>query len=102
MAYRQIAAPQGMGCAGLGCPAGGTGCGCAGMGLFESGTDFTQWGLPEWGIVFVGVYMLFSTVFTTGRAVTKVRALPGERRKRRAKALRAEATELSRKKSGWF
>jgi hypothetical protein len=76
MAYRQIAAPQGMGCAGLGCPAGGAGCGCAGMGLFDSGTDFTEWGWPEWGIVIVGGYMVLSTLFTTRRAVGRVKAFP--------------------------
>jgi hypothetical protein len=91
------------------CSAGGTcarglaGCGCGGscdkkgLGLFESGMDFSGWGLPEWSIVALGGYMILSTVFTTGRAVRKVRAIPGERRKRRAKQLRAEAAELSRK-----
>jgi len=60
--------------------------------------DYSQWGLPEWGIVALGGYMVLSTLFTTSRAVKRVRALPGERRKKRAAALRKEASELTRKK----
>ena len=84
------------GCAGMG----GCGCGgaCGGLGLFESGADFTAWGWPEWGLVLVGGYMLLSTVFTTGRAVSRVRALPGERRKARAARLRREASELTKRR----
>lgn len=81
---------------GLGCAScGGT---CKGMGLFDSGMDFSQWGAVEWLIVAVGGYMVISTVFTTGRAVRKVRSLPGESRKRRAAALRAKANELTKKR----
>lgn len=82
MAYRLLQSPKtGMGgCAGLGCPAGGMACGCAGLGLFDSGTDFTQWGWPEWGIVIVGGYMLLSTLFTTRRAVGRIRDLPANMR----------------------
>ena len=77
---------------GLGCA-----CGCnKGMGLFESGMDYTQWGLVEWGIVVVGGYMVLSTIFTTKRVAGKIRALPGERRKSKAAKLRARAKELSR------
>jgi hypothetical protein len=80
----------------------GLGCACdwggKGLGLFDTGMDFSGWGPVEWGVVALGGYMVLSTVFTTGRAVSKVRALPGERRKKKAAALRARATELTRKK----
>jgi hypothetical protein len=90
MAYRPNPA-LGMGCADCGGK-------CKGLGLFDSGADFTQWGAGEWAIAIVGGYMLVSTVFTTGRAVKSVRAIPGERRKRRAARLRAQANELTKKK----
>jgi len=105
----------GLGCAGLGC-AGvpefasdcrqmerykGMGCGCrggCGLGLFDGGFDPATWGLPEWGVIAVGAYVLASTVFATGRAVRTVRAIPGERRKRKAAAYRAKALELTKKR----
>lgn len=70
---------RGLGCAscGGGCD---TGCQARGFGLFESGVDFTQWSWPEWGLVALGGYMLMSTVFTTRRAVSKARELPGRAR----------------------
>lgn len=83
---------------GMGCD-GGCGCKkCGGLGLFDSGTDYSGWGLPEWGIIGLGAYMLLSTALTTSRAVTRVRALPGERRKRRASEYRQKAKDLSRKR----
>jgi hypothetical protein len=84
--------------AGLGC-AGGCGCGgqCTGMGFFDSGLDPSGWGVMEWGAVVIGSYVILSTVFTTRRAVSRVRALPGERRKRRAAEYRRRAAELSRR-----
>lgn len=58
------------GCRGMGaCGCGGK---CGGLGLFDSGTDFTGWGLPEWGLVALGGYMIFSTLFTTRRAAARV------------------------------
>ena len=78
---------------GLGCASCGGGCG---MGLFDGGPS--AWGGLEWGMLAVGAYMVASTVFTTGRAVRRVRAIPGERRRRKAAALRARANELSKKK----
>jgi hypothetical protein len=71
------------------------------MGLFDSGMDFSQWSWQEWAIVVVGGYMVMSTVFTTSQGVSKVRRIPGERRKKRAAALRKEAAELS-KRRGFF
>ena len=88
---------------GLGCArrSGLSGCGCtAGLGIFDS-SDPSTWGWPEWGIVLFGGYMLLSTVFTTSRVVSKAKALPGERRKKRAKALRDEAKREASQK-GWF
>jgi len=87
------------GMGGCRCGDGNIRCGCqAGLGLFDSGTDFTGWGWQEWFVIGIGGYVLFSTIFTTGRAVRKVKALPGERRKRRAARLRKEASELTKKK----
>ncbi len=86
---------DGMGACCSGCSHGGT---CSGMGLFESGWDVSGWGWPEMLIAGLGAYMVLSTVFTTSRAVGKVRRLPGERRKRKAAALRARASELTKKK----
>jgi hypothetical protein len=87
---------------GLGCArrAGLSGCDTPGLGLFDS-TDPTTWGWQEWAIVVGAGYMLISTVFTTSRVTSRVRALPGERRKKRAKALRDEAKRVSSQK-GWF
>jgi hypothetical protein len=68
-ANRMAAASRGMGCgcAGLkGCPCGG------GLGLFDSGLDPSGWGLPEFGIVALGAYMLASTFFTTKRAARRI------------------------------
>lgn len=78
----------------------GMGCACSrgcGLGLFDSGMDLSTWGWPEWGIVALGGYMLFSTVFTTGRAARRIAAIPGQRRKSKAAALRLRAAELSRR-----
>jgi hypothetical protein len=89
---------------GLGCArrAGLSDCGCdaPGLGVFDS-MDPTTWGWQEWAIVVGAGYMLISTVFTTSRVTSRVRALPGERRKKRAKALRDEAKRVSSQK-GWF
>ncbi len=79
----------------------GMGCACsekrAGMGLFDSGLDISGWSWPEYALAGVGAYMVMSTVFTTRRAVGRVRAIPGDRRKRKAAAYRAKAAELSKK-----
>lgn len=75
---------------------GGLGCKCGGgLGLFDSGMDPSGWGLPEFGIVALGGYMLMSTLFTTKRAARRVKSAvsgayrgarksnPGRRRKAR-------------------
>jgi hypothetical protein len=54
--------------------------GISGLGLFDS-MDFTSWGLPEWGIVAVGAYLVLSLAGDTRRGVTRVRKF---RRKRAA------------------
>ena len=71
---------------------------CGGLGLFDTGFDVSGWGWPEILIVLFGGYMVLSTVFTTGRLARRVKALPSERRKRRAAKLRAEATALTKRK----
>jgi hypothetical protein len=89
---------SGFGLRGMGCGGRGMGCACkGGLGLFDS-MDFSTWGASEWAIVLVGGYMVISTIFTTKRAASRVRAIPGERRQKRAAALRREASELSKRK----
>jgi hypothetical protein len=68
---------------------------CGGLGLFDSGMDFSQWGMPEFVIVALGGYVLLSTMFTTKRAARRVssavsgayrgarKSNPGRRRRRR-------------------
>ena len=84
---------------GMGCACKGmAGCACGGgMGLFDSGLDPSGWGAPEFGIVALGAYMLFSTLATTRRAAWRVKSVasgaykgakgawrnPGRRRARR-------------------
>jgi hypothetical protein len=77
---------------------GSCGKGLLGMGIFESGFDISGWGWPELLIAAAAGYMVLSTVFTTGRAVSAVRAYPGKRRSKKAARLRARALELTRKK----
>ncbi len=86
-------AGYGLGCAGE-CGCGGT---CGGLGFFDSGMDVSGWGVLEWGAAALAGYVIFSTILTTKRAASRVRALPGERRKRKAARLRARAAELSKK-----
>jgi hypothetical protein len=80
----------GLGCAGLCCG------GNCGLGLFDSGLDYTQWGIGEYAAILGGAYLLFSVFFTTKQGVTAARALPGKRRRSRAARLRAQAKELSK------
>jgi hypothetical protein len=71
--YRQAkpAIPQlGMGACCQSCAHGGT---CSGgMGLFESGMDFTTWGVGEWAIVGVGLYAGLSLLGDTKRGAARV------------------------------
>lgn len=53
------------------CGCGGT-CQGTGLGLFDSGFDFTTWGIPEWSVVGLGVYVLFSAFGDTRRGVQRV------------------------------
>jgi len=87
---RMAAANNGMGCSCKGM----AGCPCGGLGLFDSGMDPSGWGLPEFGIVALGAFMLFSTFSTTKRAARRVRGAvkgavrgaktnPARRRRRR-------------------
>lgn len=94
-----FATPAGQaGIRGLGC-GGNCGCkDCKGFGYFDTGLDYTGWGVAEWATVAFGVYVVFSTVSTTARATRAARALPGERRKRKAAALRKRADELTKRR----
>jgi len=80
---------SGLGCAGLCC---GGGCG---LGLFDSGLDYTQWGIPEYATILGGAYLLFSVFFTTKRGIAAARELPRKRRRSKAAQLRARAKELA-------
>ena len=82
MAYRtalQIGPPVSMGTTtGMGCGCAGLGCSCSqsgGLGLFDSGMDFSAWGIPEWSIVAVGAYALLSLVGDTKRGARRVKAV---------------------------
>lgn len=67
------------------------------MGLFESGMDISSWGWMEWAAVLGGVYVLSSVLFTTKTAARRIGAIPGQRRKARAKYYRDKAKELSKR-----
>ena len=74
---------------GMGCP-GKSDCGCGGkcggcgdghgMGLFDSGTDISGWGLPEWGLLGVGAFALFSMTSSVSRGARSVRRTLRRRR----------------------
>ena len=93
---RPVFAAPGLGCAS--CAGDCSSCSRKGMGLFETGFSPSDWGIGEWSVIGIGAYMLFSTLFTTGRAVKAVGRIPGERRKKKAARLRARASELTKKK----
>lgn len=91
---------------GVGCPGKeGCTCGCsgpAGMGLFDSGTDFSGWGWPEWGIVIVaglaGISLLqniFQAGKSVGRGYKEVQA-----RRRRKRSLKARKARLQEQLAG--
>jgi hypothetical protein len=64
--------PSGLGCGSCGGTCGG--CSGKGIGLFESGLDFSQWGVGEWGTVAVIGYLTLSLVgdlMSAGRGVRK-------------------------------
>jgi hypothetical protein len=65
---------------GLGCAACGGKCG--GMGLFDSGMDFSGWGLVEWSIVALGAYVVVSIANDTRRGVSAAAAGAGRARKK--------------------
>ena len=95
---------------GMGCACGGTCGGCShgvsgltfdgtglfGTGLFPGGWDLSTWGGWEWGTVAAGVYLLFSTFYTTRAGVRGVRS--GVRRTRQRIGKRV-AGSGSRKKA---
>jgi hypothetical protein len=61
----------GMGCSGGHCDCGGA---CKGMGLFDSGTDISGWGMPEWSIVGltgIGALYAMSALASGGRSVAR-------------------------------
>jgi hypothetical protein len=65
-------------------------------GYFSSGLDFTQWGMAEWGTTFAGVWVLFSTFWTTKSAVTYA-SVGRKRSKSRKKRI-----ESAKKARGFF
>lgn len=90
----QIQIPEGWG---MGC-SGNTdtcSCGCSGgskgMGLFDTGTDFSGWGWPEWAIVGATVVVAWSGLQSIGSSVSSgarstASAVRKVRRRRRRKA----------------
>lgn len=88
---RVVAGRRGMGCASC---SGTCGQKC-GMGLFDSGFDVSGWGWPEMLIAAFGGYMVLSTIFTTKRAVSRVRTSARKRSSRNKR--KAELQEQLRK-----
>jgi len=76
----------------------GMGCACEskGMGLFDSGFDISGWGWLEWGLAGLGGYMVLSTVFTTQRAVGRVREGVKRTRKRVARKIQGNPSGLKK------
>lgn len=69
------------------------------MGLFDSGTDISGWGWPEWSIVALGGLIGFNflrSVARTGRSATK-----GIKRYRR-RAAKRRALKQQVQQTGWF
>lgn len=85
----------GAGLDGIGC-----GCGCngrsAGMGQLFSSWDISTWGWPEWTVVGLGLYTVFSVFSTTKRGVASVTDVVRKRRTRarRRRQLKTELSEL--------
>jgi hypothetical protein len=50
------------------------------MGLFDSGLDFTGWGVPELAVVALGVYLVGSVLGDAGRARTGIKRAVRRRR----------------------
>jgi hypothetical protein len=80
----QIQIPSGWGASGMGdCGCGGKCGGCGpphGMGLFDSGTDISGWGLPEWGIVGVAAAAGLSLLANIASGAKSVRRAIRRRR----------------------
>ena len=77
------------GCTGGGCSS-DTGI-LGGLGYFDSGLDLAGWGVAEWGTVAGALYLLVTSLMTTGRGVRKVRRAVrarGARQARRAALMR--------------
>lgn len=83
---------QSAGLSGLGCGCAGVGCAGAGLGLFDTGLDLSGWGVTEWALVALGVYVLGSLWSDTGRVVSRARGASRRRQKK------AEAVERARRK----
>lgn len=64
------------------------GCQGPGLGMFESGMDWTQWGVAEWITVAAGAYFAFSLISDVGRGASKVRRTVRSSRARAAKRAR--------------
>lgn len=86
---------------GLGCPDCGGTCGQSkgllGLGIFDSGLDWTQWGLSEWATIAFGAWALMSMFGSAKRAAGAVGALAptkaGKRKRRKRARAMAEARE---------
>jgi hypothetical protein len=76
--------PLGLGCAGSGCQCGGK---CQGMGLFDSGTDFSGWGISEWLVIGIGVFSVFTVASRGARSAAELTTKKGRRRRSRRKRL---------------
>ena len=88
-----MAGYRGMGCPGCGGRCQGLGR-TRGLGLFDS-MDFTTWGVGEWAVIGLGLFVLYSVFSTTKRGVKsagrKIRSRAT--RKRRKEQLRRRIAE---------
>ncbi len=81
---------------GLGCVT--CGGGCSGLGdVFGDSLNPANWGWQDW-LAVIGIgYTVFSLAFTSKRAISRARAIPGERRKARAAYYRKKAAAISKR-----
>lgn len=59
------------------------------MGIFDSGADFSEWGLAEWAAIGLGSYVAISLFSDIGKGVSGTR-----KRIRRAGARRRKRAQL--------
>lgn len=94
---QQTSSPGGLGCACNGTCGSCWQRGSLGLGLFDSGLDWTQWGIGEWATIALGGWALMSMMSSGKRAASGIAALAptkkGRSRRRKRARIREEARE---------